>query len=250
MFKNYWWESGNPYFLITLLKQQNYDLPNLENITVGKELLNSFEVEKLRLEVLLFQSGYLTIKEQIQKRNRVEYTLKVPNMEVQTSLNMLFIDYLTNHINYVTQDNLYDALEEENLEFFKDTFISLFASIPYNNYVKNTIGEYEGYYASVFYAYLSASGFDIIAEDVTNSGRIDITLILKEQIYIIEFKLIKTTTTQTSNLNPQSSALSQIKSKNYAQKYLNQNKPIYLVGIEFDSEAKNIASFEWERYSS
>jgi len=251
MFKNYWWESGNPYFLITLLKQQPYNIPNLENITVGEELLNSFEIEKLRLEVLLFQSGYLTIKSHYNdpEFGINDYTLKVPNKEVSISLNRLFLDYLTDSKVRASRD-ITQAVTQANFEAIKDIFISLFASIPYNNYVKNTIGEYEGYYASVFYAYLSASGFNIIAEDVTNSGRIDLTLLLKEQIYILEFKLIKTTTTQTSNLEPQNSALNQIKSKNYAQKYLNQNKPIYLIGIEFDSEARNIASFEWEKYSS
>jgi len=62
LFKNYWWESGNPYFLITLLKRKTYNIPNLENMVVGDELLNTFEIEKLRLEVLLFQSGYLSFK--------------------------------------------------------------------------------------------------------------------------------------------------------------------------------------------
>jgi len=242
MFDNYWWESGNPYFLITLLKQQNYDIPNLENITVGKELLNSFEIEKLKLEVLLFQSGYLTIDKQIVTPLGVKYKLKVPNMEVQLSLNTLFLDYLCNSTYDESRLTLHEALQVGDMQIFKDTFVSLFASIPYNNYVKNNIGEYEGYYASVFYAYLSASGFNIIAEDVTNSGRIDLTLILKEQIYIIEFK----TTRRVLSPDNTNQALEQIKSKNYAQKYQDKNKPIYLVGIEFDTESKNISSFEWE----
>jgi len=242
MFKNYWWESGNPYFLITLLKQKPYNLPDLENITVGDELLNSFEVEKLRLEVLLFQSGYLTIDKQIASPLGVKYTLKVPNLEVQLSLNTLFLDYLCNSTYDMERLGLHEALQVGDMEIFKDTFTSLFASIPYNNYVKNNIGEYEGYYASVFYAYLSASGFNIVAEDVTNSGRIDLTLLLKEQIYILEFKLSSFKDKKTNN-----TALEQIKEKNYAKKYQNQNKPIYLVGIEFDEDEKNISSFEWER---
>ena len=240
MFKNYWWESGNPYFLITLLKQHPHNIPNLENITLGEELLNSFEVEKLRLEVLLFQSGYLTIKSHYNdpEFGINDYTLKIPNKEVSISLNRLFLEYLSD--SYIKADrNIIKAIQEADFEEIKNIFKSLFASIPYNNYVKNNIGEYEGYYASVFYAYLAASGFNIIPEDVTNSGRIDITLVLKKQIYIIEFKLSKSKT---------STALEQIKSKEYASKYKNQNKDIYLVGIEFDTQDKNISSFEWEKF--
>ncbi len=74
-----------------------------------------------------------------------------------------------------------------------------------------------------------------MAEDVTNIGRVDLTLIIADKIYIIEFKL---------NSND---ALKQIKEKEYYKKYLNEGKDIYLVGITFDSKAKNIKSFEWER---
>ena len=235
IFDNYWWESGNPSFLITLLKQHHYSIPKLENVTMGKELLNSFEVEKLRLEVLLFQSGYLTIKEYINdpEFGISEYALKVPNKEINLSLNRLFLDYLTDGI--TPQRNIIEALIQADMQGFEEVFTSLFASIPYNNYVKNTLGEYEGYYASVFYSYLAASGFSIIAEDVTNSGRIDLTIKVKDIIYIIEFKVGKS-----------SDALDQLKRKKYAQKYKEEGKNIYLVGISFDPEVRNIASFLWE----
>ena len=236
IYKNYWWESGNPYFLVTLLKQQkNYNIPNLENMIVGDELLNTFEVEKLKLEVLLFQAGYLTIdyyqNDPIFGIN--EYKLKVPNLEVQISLNRLFLDYLTD--GQTVDRTIIKALQSADMESFKDIFTSLFASLANNNYTKNDISNYEGYYASVFYAYLSASGLDIIAEDVTNLGRIDLTVKINNNIYIIEFKV------------DEKDALKQIKEKNYAQKYLNEDKNIYLVGIEFSKEDKNISKFEFEK---
>ena len=233
-FQNYWWESGNPYFLIELLKKQNYNIPQLENITIGSELLNSFEVEKLKLEVLLFQSGYLTIDKFIQTPRGVKYKLKVPNLEVSYSLNNLFLEYLIRDVDYNSQDELYESLLEANLEKFKSIMTSLFASIPYNNYVKNEIGEYEGYYASVFYSYLAGAGLEIIPEDVTNAGRIDLTIKMNDKIYIVEFKL-------KDKNNP----LQQIKEKKYYQKY--QALSIYLIGIEFDTKTKNITSFEWEK---
>ena len=236
LFKNYWWISGNPYFLITLLKQQQYSIPNLEHITVGEELLNTFEIEKLRLEVLLFQSGYLTIDRVSELPfGGYEYTLRVPNIEVSMSLNNLFLEYLVDGAVMESKKSIYLSLLTGELDEFKDTFISLFASIPYNNYVKNHVGEYEGYYASVFYAYLAASGLHIIAEDVTNTGRIDLTIILKDKVYILEFKV------------GNSDALAQIKDREYSDKYLSDDKEIYLVGINFDRESKNISNFEWEK---
>jgi len=149
-------------------------------------------------------------------------------------LNRLFLDYLTN--SYVKTDyKVIKILLEANLESFKELMSSVFASIPYNNYSNNNIANYEGYYASVFYTYLASIGVDIIAEDVTNAGRIDLTIKIDKNIYIIEFKV--------GNDN----ALHQIKQKNYHQKYLNENKDIYLVGINFNKEKKNISKFEWEK---
>ena len=239
IFKNYWWTSGNPYFLITLLKQQNYSIPNLEHITVGEELLSTFEIEKLRLEVLLFQSGYLTIDKVSELPfGGYEYTLKVPNMEVSMSLNNLFLEYLVDGAVTESKKSIYLSLLAGELDEFRDAFTSLFASIPYNNYVKNNIGDYEGYYASVFYAYLAASGLHIIAEDVTNSGRIDLTIILKDKVYILEFKV------------DGDDALTQIRDRGYANKYLSDDREIYLVGINFDKESRNISGFEWEKNST
>jgi hypothetical protein len=236
MFKSYWWESGNPFSLIELLKTKDYFIPSLEHLKTDGSLIDSFDIEDLQIESLLFQAGYLTIDKIRQKRNgAIEYYLKVPNLEVQISLNNLFIKYLSQKINLDVQDDVYDTLYEANIEKFKETLISLFASIPYNNYIKNNIASYEGYWASLVYCYLAGSGIKVIAEDVTNSGRIDLTLMIKENIYIFEFK--------TDNENP----LKQIKEKRYYEKYLNQNKNIYLIGISFNKEKRNIEKFEWER---
>lgn len=85
------------------------------------------------------------------------------------------------------------------------------------------------------YVYLQSLGLDIIGEDVTNLGRIDLMVKIANYIYLIEFKV------GTEN------ALNQIRERNYAQKYLNENKDIYLVGINFDKEVKNISGIEWEK---
>ncbi|NPA81926.1 MAG: AAA family ATPase, partial [Epsilonproteobacteria bacterium] len=237
IYKNYWFSTGTPSFLIKLLKEGNYFIPSLENLVAGETLIDSFDIERLKLEPLLFQSGYLTIdKTEVTEFEETIYYLKLPNKEVQISFNNMLINYLTDDDNYSLKRRIiFKALVNLDMESFKETLISLYASIPYNTYVKNNISSYEGYYASVFYVYIASLGVKIIAEDVTNRGRIDFTVFIKDKIYIFEFKV--------TNEDP----LSQIKKKRYYEKYLKENKEIILVGIKFDEEEKNIKELVWER---
>jgi len=243
-FNNYWWESGNPFSLIKLLKEGNYFIPELENLMIDNTLLNSFDIENLRLESLLFQAGYLTIDgvEEDEEFGTVLYKLKVPNKEIQLSLNNLLFDYLTSkNPNIQYKKTVLSALENSNFKLLRQTLVSLFSSIPYTNYVNNTISSYEGYYASVIYTYLASLGLKLIAEDITNTGRIDLTLMIKDKVYIIEFKVVRYNSKDSLN------ALYQIKEKRYYEKYLDKNKQIYLIGIEFDEEKRNIEKMEWEK---
>ncbi|MEO1953680.1 MAG: PD-(D/E)XK nuclease domain-containing protein, partial [Campylobacterales bacterium] len=241
VYKNYWFTSGTPTYLIKLIENNNYFLPKLSNLTVGDELLDSFDIENIKLEVILYQAGYLTIdKVEIDEDlELIEYKLKLPNREVKVSFYTFIIENLLKQ-NNTNQDkkNIIRALKSINLEDFKTSLESIFASIPYNNYTNNNIQNYEGFYASVVYVYLQSLGLDIIGEDVTNKGRIDLTVKINNLIYILEFKVGK------------EDALQQIKDKNYAQKYINEDKEIYLVGINFDEDEKNIAKFEWVKYAS
>ncbi len=236
-FRAYWFETGTPTFLIKLIEEKGYYLPNLESCIVGDSLVNSFEIEDIKIESILFQSGYLTIKNSQRTGAKTTYTLKIPNIEVQSSFAESLIPLLTKEDAQTRrQIVIYNALFTADLETFKTTIISLFASIPYNNYTKNKIENYEGYYASVIYAYLASLGIDMIAEDTTNKGRIDLTLKLQNFIYILEFKV-----------DGEGKALKQIKDKNYADKYKNENKEIWLVGVEFDSVSRGVGAVEWER---
>jgi len=236
-FRNYWFETGTPTFLVKLIEQRGYYLPNLQEMVVGESLINSFEIEDIKLESVLFQAGYLTIKSAERIGARTLYTLKMPNIEVQSSFadNLLSL-FAKQEQQTDYQTRLYKSLLAANLQSFKDSIISLFASIPYNNYTKNPLQQYEGYYASVLYAYLASLGIDMSAEDVTSKGRIDLTLKLPNVIYILE-----------SKVDGKEKALQQIKDKNYADKYKSENKEIWLVGIEFDSESKGVSLVEWER---
>ena len=237
-YRPYWWSTGNPSFLIDLLKEQRRYLPDLENYIADDIILDTFDVDHIDIVALLWQTGYLTFAEKFTKRDKLRYKLKVPNKEVQQCLNELFIDYLTDqrHERGRWQDGLYDSLMEADLETFQHNLQRLFAAISHHNYSQQIIQNYEGYYASVTYAYLASLGLQLIAEDTTNKGRVDMTLLLPDKVYVIEFKV-----------DQPGSALKQIIDKGYHEKYLTEKKDIYLVGINFDSKEKNITEFEWER---
>jgi hypothetical protein len=240
-FRNYWFNTGTPSFLVKLFQTGNYNLANFESLKVDEGLLNSFDINQLNLETIMFQSGYLTIKEQIIKRNRIEYVLTYPNYETKMSFNDYLINYfVSNHQkkNHV-KNGLIDTLEVADLENFEQVIKSLFASIAYNNFTNNYIENYEGFYASVFYAYFAGAGFDkIIAEDATSEGRIDLSVFIDDKVFIFEFKVNK------------KGALEQIKEKNYHEQYLSDYNEIYLLGIEFDSKKRNVVGYAWEMVSN
>ncbi|PID89712.1 MAG: hypothetical protein CSB01_00550 [Bacteroidia bacterium] len=234
-YDNYWFETGTPSFLIKLIKEKNYYLPDINNIIVGKEIMKSFDIDNIKLEVLLYQTGYLTIEKVLPSFDGTQnYKLCIPNKEVKLSFHKEIISNLYDDYGVKNRENLYYSLLEGDLEKFKDSLISLFASIPYNNYAKNNINVYEGFYASVIYVYLASLGLPLHAEEPTNKGRLDLSLEIDNKIYVIEFKM------------GDENALEQIKEKKYYEKFSNQNKEIYLVGINFSEEEKNISNFEWE----
>ncbi len=234
-YQNYWFSTATPTFLLKLIEKNNYFLPNLENIVKDEMMLNSFDVDYIELETLMWQTGYLTISEVTENYDGTpKYHLGIPNQEVRLSLLGSIADFMSKIDNTtLLKGDVYESLATANFASFEKTFKSLFASIPYNLFTNNKMYEYEGYYVSVFYSYLKALGIELVGEDVTNKGRIDLTLKLSNFIYIIEFKVDGT------------SALEQIKEKKYHEKYLSDGREIFLVGIEFDTKMRNISKVEW-----
>ncbi len=236
-FKNYWFESGTPSFLIKLFQEQTYNPIHLEELETDEKIVSSFDIERLEVETIMFQAGYLTIKDTKRRLRKQRYVLCFPNLEVKMSFNDYLIDYLVtdrrekeSHL-----DMLYNLFLEEKLDKLEEVLRSLFASIAYTNYIKNALSKYEGFYGSILYAYLTGAGFDVIAEDITSHGRIDLSVILNDKVYIFEFKV------------KAEDPIKQIKDKRYFEKYLNFSK-VYGIGIVFDNEKRNIKNFKVERF--
>ncbi|GAB4198797.1 MAG: ATP-binding protein [Bacteroidia bacterium] len=241
-FQSYWFQTGTPTFLMKILMEKKFFIPEIENITAGEALLSSFDIENIDPLTLLFQTGYLTIKSSLQKGERIEYILNYPNLEVKMAFNDVLLKYYTNKHNEteIYLNKLYDLLYDAKIENIIQLFHSLFSGIPYQWYINNRLNEYEGFFASVFYSVFQSLGITVIPEDTTNKGRIDLTVIINNNIFIFEFK---TSDESDNNIYP----LQQIKNKKYHEKYLHQNKNIYLIGIEFSKKDRNIAKYEYEK---
>ncbi len=241
-YEPYWFETGTPTFLLNLLKEKKYFLPKIENVKVSNTQINEFDINNIDLEVLLYQTGYLTIHKTSKAPTGKLFYLKVPNKEVQIGFN----DYLLRML-YASGANagqrtdlgeqIYYSLSDNQPEKLEQAFRSFFAQIPVDWYRNNDIAHFEGFYSSMFYTFFAALGLDIVAEDITNKGKIDLTILMEKGIFIFEFKM---------KTNPQN-ALQQIKERKYHEKYISENKAIYLIGIEFDEAEKNISNFELEK---
>lgn len=242
-FHPYWFETGTPNFLVKLLMDRRFPVSKLERITATDDLLGSFDIDFVEPETLLFQTGYITVLKCETSFDGALYYLTYPNKEVKISLNRYVARIFTQN-NRIT-DYLLEVREifkTGNIQALETVLRSLFAGIPNDWYRKNRLSEYEGYYASVVYSFLVSTGLNIIPEDTTSSGRIDLTVICEDKVYIMEFKVLDAG-------NRGKSALKQIEEKEYHQKYAGKYKIIYLVGMEFNRNRRNIESFEYTTFS-
>lgn len=238
-FRPYWFETGTPTFLIECLTQQGFFSPQLQHTFASEALLSSFDVETIQSEALLWQTGYLTFSgTNRQAGGHLQYGLSYPNLEVQMSLNdHLLKAFLANpQAAETAESRLWQLLNSNDLTGLEQHFRSLFASIPYHWHTRNTLAHFEGYYASIFYSHLASLGLELQPEEVTNQGRIDLTLRFQGQIYLFEFKV--------AERFPQESALQQIQDRNYPQKFIAERVPIHCIGIRFSEQQRNI--LEWQ----
>ena len=237
-FGGYWFETGTPTFLLDTLVKRRVGSMQLGSMMGGDQLLSTFDVDDMATEALLFQTGYLTITGESDLNGEPLYRLGYPNREVRQSLNRSLLRYLVKDgtRQMANSVRLRECLVKSDFEGLQALFQAFFSSIPYEWYTNNDIANYEGYYASVFYSYFAALGLDVTVEDSTNHGRLDMAVRFGGNVYLFEFKVVE--------MAGEGAALAQLREKDYAAKYRGGEGEVFLVGVEFSRETRNVVGFE------
>ena len=236
-FMNYWYVSGSPMFLINMIKEKPETVTNLNNYEINEWMMDAFDIHQILIESLLFQTGYLTVKEIIETTGEPGYALEIPNFEVKDAFDIHILSGLTeNSIAEAgrAQREIAKALAKGDLPRMLEMLRSLFASIPYSLHVNR-----EAYYHSIFYAVMSVLGFDMDVEAATSKGRIDAALELGDKVYVMEFKYCKCPSDASEEEKRAlfdktlSEAMEQINSREYAKKYIGSGKAVYQAAFAF-----------------
>ncbi len=240
-FGAWWFETGTPSFLVETLFSRKVSSLALGDMLGSSDLLSAFDVDHIGTEALLFQTGYLTIRRTEPRGRRIYYRLGYPNLEVRQSLNESLLNHMTGDASRREEHSarLYDLLLANDFAGLETLFQAFFAGIPYEWYTNNDIANYEGYYASVFYSYFAALELDIVVEDSSSHGRLDMAVRFNDNVYLFEFKVVE--------MAGEGAAMAQLKAKCYADKYRGLGQPIFLVAVEFSKNARNLTAFEVEQ---
>ncbi|MEZ4863827.1 MAG: AAA family ATPase [Caldilineaceae bacterium] len=223
-FRNFWFETGTPTFLLKLMREQW--LYKLNDLTVSERTLISYDIEELQAIPILFQTGYLTIKA---KDRFGQYTLDYPNAEVKESMLEYMISDLRHERGVMATPmviQLYEAFRANDLDQVIDLIKGIFKNIPSHIF----LGKAEAYYHSLIYLVFFYLGQYTESEVNTNNGRLDCVVQSPTHIYILEFKLDESAET----------ALTQIKDRGYADKYAADPRSKVLIGINFSSQDKTL----------
>jgi hypothetical protein len=232
-FQNYWFNSGTPTFLMNLARK--YELYNFEGVSVDSSALNAYDLERLQLIPLMFQTGYLTIKSQEDDIYELDY----PNLEVRQSyMNILSKTYIDDEVlsGQSWANQLKKALNAGQVEKLQGLFNALFKSIPYELWQKQN----EHYYHAIIHLTFRLLGVYIDSQVHTSDGRLDALVQTIDYVFCFEFKLD----------GDADQALQQIKDKGYLQPYLHSGKTCIGIGLNFSKEMKKVEKLVWEEITA
>ncbi len=226
VFKDYWFETGTPSFLVYQLKKTNYPLQDMTAEELSTDTLNSIDIMDENPLPLLYQSGYLTLKSYDKRFDT--YLLGFPNREVEQG----FYRYLLPFYTPKPQDKGRFAIgqfvrdiEQGNAESFMQRLEDFFATGDYQ-----VTGNAEKYFQNTLFVFFRLMGLYVEVEYRTANGRIDILIQTPQFVYILELKINKTA----------KEALQQIEEKGYARPFANDSRRIFRIGINFSTETKLI----------
>lgn len=229
VFKDYWFATGTPTYLVELLKKTDFKLDDFSNLEVSQEDLDSIHQADINPIPVLFQSGYLTIKEANEEFDL--YVLDFPNEEVRQG----FVKFLLPYYVYCKQSQqktivskFVTSLRNGDADTFMRLLQSLMSGTPYE-----LIRELENHYQNVMYIITRLMGFYIQAEYRTSNGRIDLLIGTDKYVYIIELKFNGTA----------AEALSQIEEKDYSLPFAIDDRQIIKIGANVSGDTRNLE--EW-----
>ena len=223
-FGNYWFETGTPTLLVNLLKQTSFNLNDIEDETISSDLLGSVDSMKVNPIPVIYQSGYLTVKDYDSRFK--EYHLGFPNEEVRTGFFNFLLPIYTNAKQNPTQYNITKFIREVEggqPEAFMTRLTAMMADTDYR-----IVGDAELYFQNFLYVFFRLLGVYVEVERATSDGRTDMIVQTPDYIYIFEFKLDKTAAI----------ALQQIEEKGYARPFAADERTLYKIGVNFSSEKR------------
>ena len=242
----YWFETATPTYLVNYIKRKQEFIPDFDNdLTFGVNDVQDFRYNDNDAVVpILFQSGYLTIKQFITSAGILR--LGYPNEEVRFGFLKELLPYYSARLQRVNVApaiwHLYEWLNAGNLVDTMKLVEEVLAGILYGNIPNDETGRplREQYYQSVLYVVFRLLGVHAQSEVVCASGRIDMIVTTRKHIYLFEFKV--------TSEGSADDAIAQIKERGYLKKIRATKRPIHLIGVSFDEKTRNIKEWKEELY--
>ena len=228
--RNYWFATGTPTFLVSLLKRSNFDLEKLDGDILASESTLWNINAKSNVIPALYQSGYLTLKDY--DADAAVYVLGFPNDEVASGFRHFLLPYYSGQSSSQMDGELYRMrldVKRGDVESFMERLKSTLAGTPMENgrYVELT-------YRNMLYLVFHLLGFRASVEQPTSNGRIDLTLETPDYVYLFEFKLNQAV----------EKARRQLLDKHYADRYAADPRQVVRIAASFSDELKNIEAWE------
>ena len=237
----YWFGSGTPTFLFEAMKRFNTNLLELEKLQVPSSQFDVPTEAMTSALPLLYQSGYLTIKDYDFYSDL--FILDFPNAEVKVG----FMDNFMSRMMGIANGNpqgfagmFYRHLIDHDMDAAMKTMQAYFASIPYLDFGEkelDDITKYEAYYEVLTYVVFSIFNWRTYTQVKVARGRTDVVVFMRDAVYVMELKMRGTA----------QEALDQINSKDYAIPYQAEGKPVIKIGIAFSKETKTVSDWIIEK---
>ena len=226
VFRDYWFETGTPSFLVYQLKKTCYPLENMTEEDVTADTLNSIDIMDENPLPLLYQSGYLTLKSY--DRRFDSYRLGFPNREVEQGFIKYLLPFYTPKVDDKSRFSVarfVKDIERGDAEGFMQRLEAFFANGDYE-----VVGHAEKYFQNTLYVFFRLLGFYVDVERRTANGRIDVVMQTPQYVYVMELKTDKSA----------ADALRQIEEKGYARPFAADGRQLFKIGVNFSTQTRLI----------